>query len=104
MTENFITRQEHVEYAKRMEDEHKRLNRRLEAAEEAISQNTQLTISVEKMAVSMEQMCKEQQDQGKRLTELESRDGKKWQAVTSHIATAAVGAVITYFLVKLGIK
>lgn len=104
MTENFITRQEHTEYAKRMEDEHKRQNRRIDALEEAVKQNGKLTVSVEKMAVSMEQMLNEQKEQGMRLTELESRDGKKWRTVTSYIVTAIVGAVVTYFLVKLGIQ
>lgn len=104
MEGEFISRREHAEYVKRMEDEHKRLNKRLEVVEDALSENTQLTISVNKMATNMEHMFNEQQEQGKRLTELESRDGKKWRAITSHIGTAIVGAVVTYFLVKLGIQ
>ena len=64
--DNYITRQEHAEHAKRMEDEHRRQNYRIGELEKATEQNHKLLISVEKLAVNMETMQKEQQKQGGR--------------------------------------
>ena len=41
-------------------------------------------------------MLKEQQEQGKRLATLESRDGEMWRKVVAYIATAIVGIVIGF--------
>ena len=38
-----------------------------------------LATSVEKLAISMQSMLKEQEKQGKRLEVLEGRDGEKWR-------------------------
>lgn len=108
--DNYITRQEHNEYARRMEDEHKRQNHRISELEKAIEQNHQLLISVEKLAVNMETMQKEQQKQGERLEaqgdeieELKNRDGEKWRKVTSHLLTTALGILVGYILKQIGI-
>ena len=54
-----ITRAEHTEFLKRMEDEHKRLSRRIDVLEKDNAQNQSLIVSVEKMAVNMENMLKQ---------------------------------------------
>lgn len=76
-----ITRAEHEEFARRMEAENKRLseedkrqNHRLDVVEDTVRQIGSLTVSVEKLAVSMEGMLKEQAEQGRRLGALESQD------------------------------
>lgn len=97
-----ISRQEHIEFAKRQDDENKRQNRRIEELEEEYKQLSALTASVEKLASSMESMVKEQEKQGKRLEVLENRDGEKWRTVVSHIITTIIGAVVCYFLMQLG--
>lgn len=100
--EDVITRREHTEYAKRMEAEHDRQNHRLAELEEAVKQYGALTIAVEKMAVSMEQMLDEQKSQGKRLEALESRDGEMWRKVTGYIITAVIGIVVGYLFTQIG--
>ena len=55
-----------------------------------------LTTSVEKLALSMESMVKEQEQQGKRLEILESRDGEKWRQVTGYIITTVLGIVLGF--------
>ncbi len=97
MDEGFIKRHEHTEFVKRMEEEHKRQNKRLDALEEAVEQNTALTISVEKMAVSMEQMLTEQKRQGTRLEALEARDGEMWRKSVGYVVTTLLGIAIGYF-------
>lgn len=97
-----ITRAEHEEFAKRMNEEHIRQNHRISNLEKALEQNNQLLVSVEKLALNMENMQKEQKEQGERLDSLESRDGEMWRKVTGYIITTVVGIVIGYIFMKMG--
>ena len=74
-----ITRAEYEEYQKRIEDEDHRQNKRIEQLEENTKQINALTVSIEKLAQSVESMVKEQEAQGKRLVSLESKDGEMWR-------------------------
>lgn len=97
-----ITRAEHEEFVKRMEDEDHRQNRRIEILEKSVQQFTSLTASVEKLALNMENMLKEQEAQGNRLEALEDRDGEKWRTVTSYVMTTVIGILIGYIFKMLG--
>ena len=99
----FISRQEHIEFAQRMDDEHKRQNYRINELEEAYKQNNKLLASVEKLALSMETMQKELTKQGNQIAELESRDGDKWRKIISHGCTAIVTILVTYICKQIGI-
>ena len=96
MAENPISREEHEEFRRRLEAENKRVNARLNKLEENVQQIGALTVSIEKLATNMENMAKEQRDQGERLESLEDRDGAMWRTVSSYIATAIVGAVVAF--------
>lgn len=95
--ENGIGRQEHEEFARRMEDEHKRISYRLSDLEETVRQIGELTASVEKLALSVESMAKSQTKQEARLEELEGRDGDTWRKLKWHILTLVIGAVAGVF-------
>jgi len=104
-----ITRPEHDEFCRRMEAENKRLadedkrqNRRIDELEESVHQIGALTTSVEKLATNMEIMVKEQEQQGKRLETLEARDGEKWRQVTGYIITAVISIVLGFVFAHLG--
>lgn len=99
---DLITRKEHEEFVRRMDEANSRQSKRLEILETDVRQIGTLTTAVEKLAFSMENMVREQMKQGERLNELESRDGKMWRKVTSYIVTAVVGAVVCYILAKIG--
>lgn len=103
MEQEYLLRHEHNEFARRLEDENDRQNHRISELEKTVKQIGALTVSVEKMAVSMEQMLAEQKAQGKRMEVLESRDGEMWRKVTSYVITAIVGAVVCYVLTKIGL-
>lgn len=98
-----ITRAEHDEFAKRMADEHKRLHYRINDIEKMVERIQDLAQSVERLAVSMESMAKEQKEQGERLETLEGRDGEKWRNVTGYIVTTIVGIVVGFVFYKIGI-
>ncbi len=100
--EQYLTLNEHREYAKRMDDEHKRQNHRLEELEKQTAQNNKLLVSVEKLALSMENMQKEQADQREKLEALEARDGEMWRKAVSYIITAVLSAVVGYALTHIG--
>lgn len=97
-----ITRAEHDEFKRRLEEENKRQDKRIELLEENTKQIGALTVSVEKLAQSIESMVKEQEQQGKRLEVLEGRDGEMWRKVTGYIVTAIIGIVIGYVFTQIG--
>ena len=102
MDQDFISRRAHAEYVKRMEAEHTRQDKRLDELEADVKQYGALTVAVEKMAVSMEQMLKEQQSQGERLVALESHDGEQWRKIVSYTITTIVGIVIGFIFKLIG--
>lgn len=99
----WISREEHEEFRRRIEDERKRINHRLGSLEETERQISQLTASVEKLALSVESMARTQTRQGERLEELESRDGQMWRKVSGYVVTTLIGAIITFILMQIGI-
>lgn len=101
--ENGIRREEHEEFARRMEDEHKRISHRLTDLEETVRQIGALTASVEKLALSVESMARTQTKQGERLEELEDRDGEMWRKVSGYVLTTIIGAILTFVLMQIGI-
>lgn len=107
--DNFITREEHEEFCRRMESENKRLedendrqNNRINILEENSKQIQTLTTSVEKLAINMENMVGQMGQQGERLEALESRDGEMWRKAIAYLATAVIGAVVGYISKQIG--
>ena len=92
--ENPITRAEHEEFRRNMEAEHKRINKRLDGIENTSQRITDLYISVNNLAKSIENMVKIQQDHAQRIEIIENQDGEKWRFTVKLIATATVSAVI----------
>ena len=97
-----ITRAEHEEFRRRLEEENKRQDKRIELLEANVEKMGALTASVEKLAQSMEGMLKEQEKQGKRLETLEGRDGEMWRKVTGYIVTAVISIVICFIFAQFG--
>lgn len=97
-----ITRAEHEEFRRRLEEENERQNKRLSIMEESGRQFTTLVTSVEKLAMSMESMLKEQENQGKRLEILEGRDGEQWRKVVGYAITAVLGIALGYIFKQIG--
>lgn len=98
-----ITRAEHEEFSRRIEDWERRQDKRLELLEENVREIGALTTAVEKLAQSVESMVKEQEKQGRRLDELEGRDGEMWRKVVGYIITAAVGILVGFLFRQIGI-
>lgn len=109
--EDMMTKTQHEEFAKlmkseneRLADENKRQNKRLDSLENTVRQIGNLTASVQELASSMKSMLKEQEKQGKRLETLEGRDGEMWRKVVSHLITTAVGILLGYIFMRIGMN
>lgn len=78
--ENSITREVHEEFARRIDAENERQNKRIAIVEATIQQINSLTVSVERMATNMENMLEVLKQQGDRIGALEERpDGSHEQ-------------------------
>lgn len=99
--DELITRAEHEEFRKRIEEENHRQNRRIEGLEENSKQVTAMVSSIEKLAANMELMAKEQEKQGKRLETLEGRDGDRWKTVVKCCLTGLVTFLMSYVLPRI---
>ncbi len=77
-------------------------NHRLNTLEDTVKQVAAISTSVEKLALNIENMLKEQVSQGKRLETLESRDGAMWRKAVGYAVTAIIGIVLGYIFKQLG--
>lgn len=100
--DEYITRAEHAEFCARLDAENNRQNRRIEILEGTTKQISELTTSVQKLAMSVENMVKEQGRQGDRLEALENRDGEMWRKVTGYVLTTVIGIAIGFLAKQIG--
>lgn len=97
-----ITRQECRVCQDKYDAENERQNHRLSALEADMKQLQDLTISVNRMAVSLETMAKELAKQGQKLEAIEAEPGKKWEQAVSIVISVVITAVATFFLTRMG--
>ena len=90
MSDSPIMRAEHEEFVRRMEEEHKRQNKRLDLLEKQTEQ------------ITVKQMAEEQREQGNRLEKLEGRDGEMWRKVVGYVITAVIGILIGFVFRQIG--
>lgn len=103
MDGNYLPMAVHDEYARRMDDEHKRQNKRITDLETKVEDIGDLTASVASLAKSVEQMAKSQEKQGKRLEALEQKPAKRWDSLVDKIVWAVAAALIAYALAQIGL-
>lgn len=89
--DDFLTKAEHSEFSKRLDKEAEIINTRITALEKAVVGITQITINVERLATSMEQVVKEIEKQGKRLDAIEDTPKKRWETIVAAIIAGLVG-------------
>ena len=102
MDNEFLLREVHEEFAGRMEDEHRRINHRLESMEGTVGEINRLALSVQSLAESVQRMCKEQERQSERLQTLEDRDGDNWRTLMKYLLTGIAGALAGFIASWLG--
>lgn len=94
----YLPKAVHEEFAKRIEDENHRQNKRIEECEQRIRAVGEIVRSLDRLTVSVEQMAVEVQKQGERLENIEKEPADKWKnavwIVVSALIAAAVGALV----------
>ena len=103
MENTAISRAEHEEFCRRLDEENHRQNRRIDLLEQNIERLAALTTAVEKLATNMESMLREQERQGKRLATLEGRDGERWRKAAGYVLTAILGLMLGFIFRQLGL-
>ena len=98
-----ITRAEHEEFKRRLEEENKRQDRRIVFMETGVQEINTLAASVERLALSVQSMVKEQERQGERLETLEGRDGERWRQAVGYVVTAVIGAALGLLAAQIGV-
>ncbi len=101
--DEFVTLEAHKEFAARIDAEDNRQNKRIERLEESMAMIQNLTVSVERMAVSIESLAKEVGKQGDRLTAIEEKPAKNWEKAVWAIGSAFLTGIIAYILKVMGI-
>ena len=98
--EDFVKKDVHEEFVKRMEEEDRRQNKRIEIIEEKQAQISELVTSVKVLAANVENIAREINEQGLRLREIEGKPAKRWETLVGCIITAIVTGAISYFLTR----
>ena len=91
---DFLTKEEHNEYVRRVDAEDERQNKRLGEVEKIVDKINDLTVNVAKLAQNMEGMIEGQKRQSERLERLERKDGEMWRVVVTCVVTAIVSGWI----------
>lgn len=100
----YLLKSVHEEFSIRMNEEHKRQNKRITDVEIKVKDISDLTASVASLAKSVEQMAKAQEKQAKRLEALEQKPAKKWESFADKVIWAVAAALIAFILSYLGLS
>lgn len=97
-----LTRAEHNEFAKRMEDEHNRQNKRISNLENSFEQNSKLIVSIEKIATNVENLQKQYVSLSDDVESIKNRDGDNWRKMLWFVGTTVLGIIIGFLLKQVG--
>lgn len=111
MQEEFVTKAEHSEFVKgiderfkRRDDENDRQNKRLDIAEKRLEMLTDISISVKEMAIQVKAMTAEIKKQGDRLEAIEKEPAENWKKVVWYIGMAVFGGVLALVGQQVGLS
>lgn len=94
MPEDEVTRREHDEFGKRMDEHMHRIDGRIEDLETDVSELKRQYTAIEKIAANTDRIATEQKEQGERLKRLEGKDGEKYKQLIGYAATAIVSIIV----------
>lgn len=93
-----LTRPEFDATIQRFEDEDRRQNKRLDMLEASLNKLNDLTVTVGRMAMSLETMTKQLERQAQQLTEIEKTPGNRWNTLIGALIGALAAAAVAYLL------
>ena len=99
--DEYVSKAVHAEFAKRIDEENERQNKRISILEAGQQQINELVTSVKVLAANMENMALKQGEIGERLKEIEGKPAKRWDTLTACIITGIVSFIISYLLTSV---
>ena len=96
--EIYVTEKVLNEFARRIDEEDKRQNARIDHLEKNLELVNNLYVSVERLASNMESMAKELSRQGDCLRDLEMKPVKRYDLIITTIITGIASAILGFFL------
>ena len=99
----YLLKSVHEEFALRMDEEHRRQNKRTTDLETKIKDISELTASVASLAKSVEQMAQSQEKQGKRLEALEQKPAKRWDDFVDKFIWAVAAGLLAFVASYIGL-
>ena len=98
MNSGYLLHVEHEEFAKRIEEEHQRINHRLKHLEDQEKLQTEVLLAIKEQTMEIKELKKAVLQQDERLETLENRDGESWRNFKWYIFLTIAGAVIGYIV------
>jgi hypothetical protein len=95
---------EHEKRLTEIESRSKSNTKRIDDLEKRQDNIDKLVISVEKLALKEQSVEDDVKEIKKDVKEMKESPGKLWKGIVEKAIYTVVGAIITYFLFKLGIK
>lgn len=87
-----------------IEEKFKNLENSVATLTDKVSQMEKIYISIETLAMETKRLREDTNSIDNRLKSIEKEPGEKWKNITGYVLTAIVGAVVSYILIKLGVK
>lgn len=94
MENEYLLKSVHDEFAKRVDEENDRQNARLASLERSLQEISKITVQVERLATNIETLTASIKEQNGRLTDLEQKPAKRWDAIIGAVITGVVGILI----------
>ena len=80
----------------------KALDDRINKVEAITEEIRKLTLSVERLTVTLGNVVKEQESQENRIEIIESKDGEMWRTFVKYVITAVVGVIVGFVMRHVG--
>jgi len=80
----------------------KGLENRIDKVEAVVDEIRNLTLSVERLAITVENLVKRDEINESRIKALEEKDGEMWRSIVRYTITAVASFVIGYVMKNVG--
>lgn len=80
----------------------KALDDRINKVEAITEEIRNLTLSVERLTLTLGNVVKEQETQENRLEIIEAKDGEMWRTFVKYVITAVVGVIVGFVMRHVG--
>jgi DNA repair ATPase RecN len=80
----------------------KALDDRINKVEAITEEIRNLTLSVERLTITLSNVVREQESQETRLENIESRDAEMWRTFVKYIITAVAGVIVGFVMRNVG--